>query len=698
MQYKFRLDKLHCAGCALALEQNLNTLDGVSAKISFVTKVLELEIETEKPAETLSMVKVAIKKFDSMVEILPYEKQLDEDTLLKYERIFNCTRYLIAFLLLISNIFMQTMWVKILVYAFAYVIVAYNVVIHAFKNVLHAKFSDENFLMSVASIGAFVIGEYVEAIAVMLLFGIGEILENLAVSKSRRTITAVLEIKQPYANLVVGDTEEKVDLSRVRVGDIIRIKPGERIPLDGVVVDGVSYLDMSALTGETKEKIVQKNEKVLSGSINVSSVLLVKVEKLEKDSTVSKIVDLVQNATETKAKSEKFISKFSRVYTPTVLVLALIIMFIPPIFSGYSNFVTYAYRALCFLVVSCPCALVISVPLSYFAGIGACAKNGIVVKGANFLEELSMVDAVVFDKTGTLTEGNFEISEIYATSGHSNDELVEVAAYAENFSNHKIAKSIIKAYKEVFHGKDINSAWIDDYKEMAGLGIKANIFMQPVIVGNAKLLKQEGVSFVELSNKAGTVLYIAIGGEFAGYIVVSDTVKKDSKNAVSEIKNLGISDISICTGDEENVAKAISANLGIKNYYSGLLPEEKVDIITDKVQSGKKVAFVGDGINDAPSLANSNVGIAMGALGSDIAIESADVVIMTDEPSKVAKAIKKARKTRKIVLQNIIGSIGLKLLILGLISFGFAGMWLAIFADVGVSLLAVLNSLRTMIK
>ena len=698
MQYKFRLDKMHCAGCALALEQNINTIDGVEAKISFVTKVIELNIDTDNPAETLTQVKVAIKKFDHMVEILPYEEELDENTAKRYRRIFDISRFVIAVLLMLSNIVISTAWVEIINFAVAYVIVAYEVLYNAFFNVLHGKISDENFLMSIASIGAFAIGEYLEAVAVMLLFGIGEMLEDIAVAKSRRTIKRVLEIKQPYANLVRGDTEEQVDLSAVRVGDIIRIKPGERVPLDGKVVEGTSYFDMSALTGETKERIVKPGDEVLSGSINVSSVLTVKVLKTEKDSTVSKIVEMVQNATETKAKSEKFISKFSKWYTPTVLVLAVMIAFVPPIFSAYSNFVDYLYRALCFLVVSCPCALVISVPLSYFAGIGACAKAGIMVKGANYLEALAKVDAVVFDKTGTLTEGRFEISEIYATSGHSNDELIEIAAYAENYSNHKIAKSILKAYKETFHGKDINGAWIDDYQELAGFGIKASIFMQPVLVGNAKLLRQEGVSFVELSNKAGTVLYIATGGEFAGYIVISDITKKDSRQAIDDIKKLGISDISICTGDEENVARAISLNLGIKNYYSGLLPEGKVDIITDKVQDGKTVAFVGDGINDAPSLANSNVGIAMGALGSDIAIESADVVVMTDEPSKVAKAIKKAKKTRKIVLQNIIGSIGIKVLVLGLVSFGFAGMWLAVFADVGVSLLAVLNSLRTMIR
>ena len=373
------------------------------------------------------------------------------------------------------------------------------------------------------------------------------------------------------------------------------------------------------------------------------------------------------------------------------------IMFIPPIFSGYKDFSTYAYRALCFLVVSCPCALVISVPLSYFAGIGACARAGVMVKGANFLEELSKVNSVMFDKTGTLTEGNFEISEIYATTGHSNEELLEIAAYAESYSNHRIAKSVLKAYKELFNDKEINSAWVDGYTEIAGKGVKANIFMQDVLVGNARLLKEEGVNLVEV-NKAGTVLYISISGEFAGYIVIEDVVKKDSALAIQNLKDLGIEDISICTGDEENVAKNIAAKIGIKNYYAGLLPEDKVMIVTDKVQEGKTVAFVGDGINDAPSLANANVGIAMGGFGSDVAVEASDVVLMTDEPKNVAKAIKKAKKTRRIVLENIVGSIGIKVLVLGLIGFGFAGMWLAVFADVGVSLLAVLNSLRTMMK
>lgn len=696
MQYKFKLLKMHCAACALALEENINTIEGVTAKISYVTKVLDLKIETDNPSETLTEVKIAINKFDHMVEIVDYEDELAEEEKEKKLREFNVIRFSVIAVLMIVNIFMPVKWMKITIFAVLYVLASYDVLINAFFNIIHGKVFDECFLMSLASIGAFIIGEYVEAIAVMLLYGVGSILENVAVGKSRKTIKSVLEIKQPYANLIEDDTDTQVPLEDVAVGDLLRIKPGERVPLDSVVVEGTSYLDMSALTGESKEKLVVAGDEVLSGAINVSGVLVVKAQKLENESTVSKIIDMVQNATETKASSEKFISKFSKFYTPIVIVLALIIMFIPPIFSGYSNFSTYAYRALCFLVVSCPCALVISVPLTYFAGIGACAKSGIMVKGSNFLDALAKANSVVFDKTGTLTEGKFEVSEIYATSGHSNDELIEYAAYAENFSNHKIAKSIIKTYKEIFHGKEINNAWIDSHEEIVGKGIKANIFMQDVLVGNAKLLKENEVSFVEV-NKPGTTLYIAVAGEFAGYIVISDKEKKDARQAIYELKKLGIEDVSLSTGDEEVVAKALSSKLGITNTYSGLLPEDKVLIIADKVQDGRIVAFVGDGINDAPSLANANVGISMGGLGSDIAVEASDVVIMTDEPSKVAKAIKKAKKTRRIVMQNIIGSIAVKVAILALIAFGFSGMWLAIFADVGVSLLAVLNSLRVMI-
>lgn len=697
MEYKFKLLKIHCAGCALALEQKLNSLQGVKAEINFVTKVLKLSLDADGSADMLTIIKEEISHFDHSIEIVDY---IDEEDIIKKEkreRKLNILRLSIATVMLIINIFIPVVWLKITMFVLIYLLVSYKVLISAVKNIARGKVFDESFLMAIASIGAFIIQQYFEAVTVMLLFGIGEILEELAVDKSRRTIKSLLEIKQPYANLVEGDTETKVELGEVYIGDVIRIKPGERVPLDSVILEGTSYLNMSALTGESQDKIVTVGDEILSGSINGSSVLLVKVTKLEKDSTVSKIIELVEKATETKAKSEKFISKFSKIYTPTVIALAAILMFIPPIFSGYRDFTTYVYRSLCFLVVSCPCALVISVPLTYFASIGSFARCGIVVKGANYVETLSKVDSVVFDKTGTLTLGDFEISEIFAMGEKTKEELLEIAAYAENYSNHRIAKSVVRSYKEKNDNKEINTAWITDYEELAGLGIKANIFMQDVLVGNSKLLKNDNIEFFEV-NKTGTVLYIAIAGEYAGYIVIDDILKKDSALAIKQLKSLKIKDLSICTGDEENVAKAVSDKLGIKNYYSGLLPEDKVLIITDKVQEGKTVAFVGDGINDAPSLANSNVGIAMGALGTDVAVESADVVIMTDEPSKVAKSISKAKKTHKIVLQNIIGSIGIKVVILALTAFGFSGMWLAVFADVGVTLLAVLNSLRAMLK
>ncbi len=693
MDYKFKLRKLHCAGCALALEQQINTLAGVKAEINFVTKILRLKIETENPDQTLADVKVAIHKFDHSVEICEFE---DDDDIARRERLERCrklARFLFSALFLCLGFIFKPTWLKISSFLIAYVLAGMQILWAAAKNAVRGKIFDENFLMSIASIGAFIVGEYFEAVCVMLLYDIGEILQELAVARSRKTIKAVLEIKQPYANLICSESDVVTSLKNVKEGDLIRVKPGERVPLDGEVVEGTSYLDESALTGEAKERVVTVGDKVLSGSINGASVLVVRVTQLESNSTVSKIIDMVQNASESKAKTERFISKFSKVYTPVVIVLAALLMFVPPIFLGFGAFGEFAYRALGFLVVSCPCALVISVPLTYFAGIGAAAKMGVMVKSANFLEALGKVNSVVFDKTGTLTDGSFEIVEIFAMDGKSEDEILEIAAYAESYSNHKIAKSLIKTYLEKNGGKAINSAWINGYTEVAGKGISASIFMQDVLVGNDKLLLEHEIGFTPLS-KPGTILYVAISGKFAGYILLSDRVKPDAKAAISELKAIGISDISLSTGDQKSAAEAVSGKLGIKNCHYGLLPEDKVFIITDMVQEGKTVAFVGDGINDAPSLASANVGISMGGLGSDVAVEASDVVLMTDEPSKVAKAIKKAKQTRKIVLQNIVGSIGVKVLTLGLIAAGLAGMWMAVFADVGVTLLAILNSFR----
>lgn len=697
MEYKFKLSKVHCAGCALALEQNLNAIPNVRAEVNFVTKQLKLEISSDSPVETLTEVKIAVQKFDHSIELLDFDANDDAEQKERKRRIINICRFSLSAVLLILGVILKTNWLKICFFAISYILSSYDVVWGAILNFKGKNIFDEKLLMSLASIGAFIIGEYVEAVCVMVLYGIGEIFENLAVDKSRNRVRSLLEIKQPFANVYDGESDRQVELKFVGVGALIHVKPGERVPLDGIVVDGTSYLDMSAITGESREKVVTVGDNVISGSINGSSLLLVKVTKLEKDSTVSKIIDMVQNATETKAKSEKFISKFSKIYTPVVILCALVLAIVPPIFSGFSNFSVYAYRALCFLVVSCPCALVISVPLTFFAGIGSMARLGVLVKGATFIETLAETDSVIFDKTGTLTTGVFEITEIYSSKEHTADEILEISAYAESFSNHKIAKSIKKLYNEKNPTKQINSAWVSDYEEMAGLGIHANIFGVDVLVGNAELLRKHEINFPNVQ-KAGTILHVSGNGEYYGYIVICDEIKKDSAKAVKCLKQLGIDNLAICTGDDENCARIVAEKIGITNVYAGLLPENKVEVIKNQIAQKKKVVFVGDGINDAPSIATSSVGISMGGFGTDASIEASDVVIMTDEPSKVAEAIKKSKKIRKISKQNIIGSIAIKLIILGSIGLGFSGMWLAVFADVGVSLLAVLNSLRAMLK
>ena len=698
MEYKFKLSKLHCAGCALALEQNLNTIEGVKAEINFVTKQLKLFIDGENSAEKLTEVKIAISKFDKGIELLDFDD--DEHHLKeKKERLINIARFAGSILLLVIGLLLQVKWLKIVFFAVSYIIAAYDVLWGAILNFKGKNIFDEKLLMSIASIGAFIIGEYIEAVCVMVLFGIGEMFEHLAVDKSKDRVQSLLKIKEPFANVYDGETDRQVELKNVGVGALIHIMPGDRVPLDGVVVDGTSDLDVSAITGESREKVVTVGDEILSGSINGSSLLLVKVTKPESESTVTKIIDMVQNATESKAKTEKFISKFSKVYTPAVIICAVLLAIVPPIFLGFNHFSEFAYRALCFLVVSCPCALVISVPLTYFAGIGSLARSGVLVKGATFVEALAKTDSVIFDKTGTITTGVFEITEIYATKDHTEDEILELAAYAENFSNHKIAKSIKKLYNEKHPEKIINSAWISDYKELPGKGIEVSVFGQEVQVGNAALLKQHGINFADVQ-KAGTVLHVASNGGYFGYVVISDEIKNDAAAAIKKLKALNIKNIALSTGDERNSATIVSDKIGIKieNVNSGLLPQEKVDIIKKQTDEGKVVAFVGDGINDAPSLAVASVGISMGGFGTDVAVEASDVVLMTDEPSKVATAIKKSKKTQRIAKQNIFGSIAIKLAILALIGMGFSGMWLAVFADVGVSLIAVLNSLRAMLK
>ena len=574
----------------------------------------------------------------------------------------------------------------------AYALSGFEILWASAVNIAHGKIFDENFLMSIATIGAFAIGKYAEAVMVMLLYQIGEWLQDRAIMRSKKAITNLLNIKAKVANLVTDDGEIQVDLDRVAVGSIIRIKPGENVPLDGIITFGTSNVNTSALTGESAEITKTIGDEILSGTINGEGVLLVKVTKNEKDSTVSKIIDMVESASMQKARTENFISKFAKVYTPIVCLVAVLIAIVPCLFLGFGAFSTYLYRGLIFLVVSCPCALVISVPLSFFAGLGAAARKGVLVRGSNFLEALSRVDTVIFDKTGTLTQGEFKIDKITAFGENTQKDVLEYIAYAESYSNHRIARSVVESYLE---NNEINSAWIEDVTEHAGLGIEAKIFMNPVLVGSRLLLEQNGIK-INGDAHGQTAIYLAVSGEHAGTITLSDTIKSDAKMAIRDLKNLGVKQVLMFTGDNEKVASAVADELGLDGFHANMLPQDKVSRLAEYEKASKGLAFVGDGINDAPVLASVDVGVAMGGVGSDVAVEASDVVLMTDEPSKMVDAIKTARKTHKIVTENVTFALAIKLAVLALGAFGFAGMWLAIFADVGVSCLAVLNSLRAM--
>lgn len=693
MKKRIKLSRIHCAGCAEALEQKINELEGIeSATIDFVEKIVVFEFDHHKIDENVAKESVveAVKKFDHTIQIVENE---DEEKQLKKEKlhkIFDISKIFVCIAFALAGFFVpeKILWLKILLYVLAYLSVGFEVLLSAFSNMIHGKLFDENFLMSVATIGAFAIEEYVEAIAVMLFYSVGEFLEGLAVEKSKKRIKSLLLVKSETANLIVDETEQIVHVSLVKEGSLIRIKPGERVPLDSKVVQGNSYLNTSAVTGESKEVFVDVGNEILSGSINTGGVLVCEVLRKDEDSTVSKIIKLVENANKNKAKTEKFITKFAKIYTPIVVCFAVLLATVPLAFGGV--FSTWLYRALTFLVVSCPCALVLSIPLGYFAGLGSSARKGILVKGASHLETLAKADSVVFDKTGTLTHGVFEVSEIFATENSSKEEVLELIAYAESFSNHAIAKSIVRAY-----GKNINTAWVESYSEVPGKGIVSVLFNEECIVGNAVLLKEHGIKFEE-TNSPETVVYIAKSGEFLGYVLISDKVKEDSKEAVSLLKKSGIKSVCMFTGDNSQIASSVSKLLGIDKCEAGLLPEQKVEKLHELENAGS-VIFVGDGINDAPALATASVGVSMGGVGSDVAIESSDVVLMTDNPKQLVDAIKISRKTRKITLENIVFIMLVKVAVLILSALGLSGMWLAIFADVGVCLLAVLNSLRALI-
>ena len=607
-------------------------------------------------------------------------------------------RIIATVVLLIALLFVPVNgWIQFALYMIPYLVIGYDILKKAVKGILNRQVFDENFLMAVATIGAIALGDYKEGVAVMLFYQIGELFQSYAVGKSRRNISELMDIRPDYANVEQDGELVQVDPDEVEIGTVILVKPGEKIPIDGIVVEGASSLNTSALTGESLPREAKEGDEVISGCINMTGLLKIRTTKEFGESTVSKILELVENSSSRKSRSENFISKFARIYTPAVCYGAVALAFLPPIvrmvFMGLpADFGTWIYRALTFLVISCPCALVISIPLSFFAGIGGASKEGVLVKGSNYLETLSQTRYVVFDKTGTMTQGVFEVSGIYPAA-LSREELVEYAACAESYSSHPISKSLQKAY-----GKEIDKNRVADVKEISGKGVTAQVDGRLVAAGNGKLMEQLGVPYT-VCNEVGTLVYVAVDGRFAGCILISDLLKPHAKEAIAALKNAGVTRTVMLTGDTKRVADAVAAELGIHEVCSELLPADKVSRVEELLarKSGKeKLAFVGDGINDAPVLASADIGMAMGALGSDAAIEAADIVLMDDDPLKIAKAIRISRKCIRIVYENIYFAIGIKVICLILGALGIANMWAAIFADVGVMVIAVLNAIRAL--
>lgn len=742
------LEGLCCPNCAAKIENKSKNISGVeSVNMDFVSKKLTLEIENENEIiRILDETKDIIKKIEPDVKIIDTSVKIDntniheEDTSSKKLKIgaliAGVVLYIITFFLADDST------LRLIISIAAYILIGGDILMKSLKNILRGEVFDENFLMSIASIGAFAIKQYSEGIAVMLFYQIGETFQDMAVDRSRRSITKLMDIKPEFANLKVDDTFKKVHPEEVVINDIILIKPGEKVPLDGIILKGASMVDTSDLTGESLPREVNIGSTILGGFINQNGVLTVKVTKPFAESAVSKILDLVQNASSKKAQTENFITKFAKYYTPLVTLSAVLLAIIPPLVIPGATFSQWIYRALVFLVVSCPCALVISIPLGFFGGIGGASKKGILVKGSNYLEALYNVKTVVFDKTGTLTKGVFKVTEINTQNNFTENEMLKYAALAENYSNHPIAKSILKCYEDKYGKlesvpnsnvaacnvkakcqnimpntinlkklktspaakiskgilKPCKNTDTSNYSELAGYGIKTTVNGKNILAGNSKLMQKENISY-EDANSIGTIIHIAVDNLYAGYIVISDEIKSDAANAIKDLKKLGINKTVMLTGDASKVADIIGSKLGIDQVYSELLPNEKVDkfeVLYNTKSPKEKILYVGDGVNDAPVLARADVGAAMGGLGSDAAIEASDVVIMTDEPSKIATAIRIARKTQFIVWQNIIFALGIKVIILTLGALGFANMWEAVFGDVGVALIAVLNSMRAL--
>ena len=690
------LEGLDCANCASKIEDEVKKIKGVkNASVDFISSKLNIEVESQAFLTdiTIAVAKI-VKNIEIDIKVVEPENKSSDINLLGGQ--FN-QKTLIRFasglvLFLIPLIFNFPFWIELLLFIASYLLFGADVIFKAYKNLLGKHFFDENFLMSIATFGAFAIGEYAEGVAVMLFYQVGEMFQDMAVNRSRNSIKALFDLRPDYANLKVNGDIKKVSPEEVNIGDLIVVKPGEKVPLDGRVVEGRSVIDASALTGESLPFEVEPGSEVLSGVINKNGLMTVEVTKEFAQSTVSKILDLVQNAGSKKAATENFITKFAKYYTPAVVIIAALLAFIPPLITG-DSFAHWINRALVFLVVSCPCALVISIPLGFFGGIGGASKKGILIKGGNFLEALNSIDTVVFDKTGTLTKGVFSVTEIKPVDGFSKDDLLRVASFAESFSNHPIALAILNKYK----GK-INKEFINQHTEMAGYGIKVVAEGKEILVGNSKLMQSENIESPKV-DEVGTLVYVAVDNKYVGYIVVSDELKDDSADALKALKKMGVRRTIMLTGDSSAVGTKIARELGLDAVYSELLPDQKVerfeDLYENRLTKGN-IIYVGDGINDAPVIARAEVGIAMGALGSDAAIEAADIVLLTDEPSKLLTAIEIAKRTRSIVWQNIIFALSVKTLVLLLGAFGMANMWEAVFADVGVALLAVLNSMRAM--
>ncbi|MBO8166086.1 MAG: cadmium-translocating P-type ATPase [Kosmotoga sp.] len=687
MKKKYRVKNLDCASCAAKIEQAAKE-KGMDMSLNFATQTL---IADEH--EIIEIQKLA-KRIEPEVAFESEAGNSESNGDLRKQIITLAISGILFAVALINRFFISFMPLQVntVLFLTAYIISGWRVLLAAVKNILHGNFFGENFLMSVATLGAIAIGEFPEAVAVMIFYSVGELFEDLAVGKSRRSIRSLLALKANYTNLLSDGQIKRVPPETVNPGQIILVNPGERIPLDGVVVKGESFLDTSALTGESVPRKVKVRDEVLSGMINTSGLLRIEVKKSFENSYVSKILELVENAASKKAPTEKFITKFSKYYTPFVVFGAAAIAFLPPLFIPGASLALWIQRALVLLVISCPCALVISIPLGYFGGIGRASKNGVLIKGSNFLDALKNVDTVVFDKTGTLTEGVFEVADVKTFNGYSKEEVVEFAAKAEIHSNHPVAKSIRD------YGKDFleNPNQVNDYKEIPGQGVIATISGKRVHVGNQKLLKLHNIEPAD-EEKVDAVVYVAIDGKYAGSITISDRIKTDAKKAIEELRKQGVKKIAMLTGDSQIVAEKVASELGIDEYYAELLPEDKVAILERlKGKSKGKVAFVGDGINDSPVLARADVGVAMGGLGSDAAIETADVVIMDDKPSKLSQAMKTASFTHNIIWQNILFALGVKGLFIALGTVGQATMWEAVFADVGVALLAVLNATRVL--